>query len=140
MLANKKNTSVSTDFSNENGDVFYDEQTDCICLILKGYSESSFYRALLDKAIELMARYNTCKMLGDTSRCEIIAVEDQDWTNSNWAKRAIEAGLRYNAIVLSEDIFGRLSIEAITEDAKVVKVKYFDNIAEAKEWLKVITQ
>jgi hypothetical protein len=79
-------------------------------------------------------------MLGDTSRCEIIAVEDQDWTNSNWAKRAIEAGLRYNAIVLSEDIFGRLSIEAITEDAKVVKVKYFDNIAEAKEWLKVITQ
>lgn len=112
---------------------------DCVCIKLTGYLEGEVYRALLNKAIELLKKYCASKLLGDTSSSEAISVENQDWSNNDWAKRAVEAGLRYNAIVLPEDIFGRLSIEYIVDDAKVVKVKYFNNIAEAGEWLKTIT-
>ncbi|WP_448518103.1 hypothetical protein [Rhodoflexus sp.] len=136
MQPDEKKTSAFTDFHNENGSVYYDEQTDCVCVTLTGYCEGTNYHALLNKAIELLERYDTNKMLGNTSQSEVISVEDHEWTNSDWAKRAIAAGLQYNAIVLSEDIFGRLSIESITDQAQVVQVKYFDNVAHAKEWLK----
>lgn len=138
MRYDGKNQVPDISFSNASGDVFYDEQADYVCITLTGYSEGEVYRALLNKAIELLKKYGTSKLLGDTSSSEVISVEDQDWSNNDWAKRAVEAGLRYNAIVLSEDIFGRLSIESIVDNAKVVKVKYFNNVAEAKEWLKTI--
>ncbi len=126
-------------FSNAGADVFYDEQVDCVCIELKGYLESHIYRGLLDRVIDLLKKYNTSKLLGNTSNSEVISVEDQDWSNNDWAKRAVKAGLRHNAIVLPKDIFGRLSIESVIDNAKIVKVKYFNSMAEAKDWLKKIT-
>lgn len=139
MHSDSENSTPDISFSNASGHVSYDEYADCVCITLTGYSEGDIYRTLLNQAIELLKRYGTAKLLGDTRRSEVISVEDQDWSNNDWAKRAVEAGLKYNAIVLSEDIFGRLSIESIVDNAKVVKVKYFDNVSSAKEWLKIIT-
>lgn len=138
MRSDNENAISGVSFSNANGNVYYDEHADCVCITLIGYSEGDVYRTLLNQTIELLKKYSTAKLLGDTSQSEVISVEDQDWSNNNWAKRAVEAGLRYNAIVLSEDIFGRLSIESIVDNAKVVKVKYFDNVHSAKEWLQTL--
>lgn len=135
---NEKSSPINTDFQHVNGNVFYDQYYDCVCLTLKGYSEGEVYRTLLNKAIELLKKYNTRKLMGDTRQNEVITLEDQDWTNNDWAQRAIEAGLKYNAIVLSEDIFGRLSVESMVDNAKTVIVKYFDKVVDAKEWLKSI--
>lgn len=126
------------EFQNGNGSVYYDKQTHCICLTLKGYGEGMPYRMLLDQAIEALKKYRTSKLLGDTTQSEVIALEDQEWTHTDWAERAIKAGLRYNAIILSTDLFGRLSIESIVDDAKVVKVRYFDNVQDALQWLKIL--
>ncbi|MCS7019895.1 MAG: hypothetical protein RMJ87_12170 [Cytophagales bacterium] len=125
-------------FCNTNGSVQYDEQCGCVLLTLKGYAQGSEYRDLMNQAILLLKKHNCSKLLGNTSQSEVIPLEDQDWTNSEWAERAIQAGLRYNAIVLAEDIFGRLSIESITESAKTVVVQYFNSLSEAKKWLNAI--
>ena len=138
MFSENDKSAARATYSNVSGSIYYDELIDAVCLTLIGFVESANYRALLNKSIELLAQCKTCKLLSDTSQMEVIAIEDQDWSENDWAKRAIAAGLKYNAIVLSMDILSKLSIEYITNHAKVVNVKYFDNVADAKTWLKML--
>jgi len=138
MFSGNNKLAARAAYSNVSGSIYYDELIDAVCLTLIGYLESDTYRAMLNKCIELLAQCKTCKLLSDTSQMEVIAIEDQDWSENDWAKRAIAAGLKYNAIILSMDIFSKLSIEYITDHAKIVNVKYFDNIADAKTWLKML--
>ncbi|MCS6968146.1 MAG: hypothetical protein RMJ44_06110 [Cytophagales bacterium] len=121
-----------------NGRVYYDATTDAVVVQLIGYCPSALYRLIMNHAIKLLKAHKTSKMLGNTQQSEVIFPEDQDWTNQNWAPRAIESGLRYNAIVLSEDLYGRLAVEQITESAKVVQVKYFKSVEQAQRWLKKV--
>jgi hypothetical protein len=122
-------------FENSLAQVIYDGSVPCVCISIQGFLLSDEYREIMDKALELMKIKKTGNLLGDLSTSSLIAEEDQEWTNNEWAKRAVSEGFRYNAIIISKDIFTQMSINEIVEKKTVVEVRYFDNESSAKTWL-----
>ena len=86
--------------------------------------------------IDAMQEHKTGKVISDT--CNIGAIDpiDQEWTLAEWTPKAIGAGYRGIAIVISSDIFAQISVEDIMNNAEDVQLlKYFDNVDEAREWM-----
>lgn len=77
--------------------------------------------------------------MNDTSGLIANSVENQEWAENVWFPNAIKSGLKYFAFVKSADLIGQVSAEQTNEKAEEsgdVEIKYFDEILEAKEWLK----
>jgi hypothetical protein len=94
---------------------------------------------------EIQIIYNNCNVdyklqrtLLDTHDLRfLICVETQQWLAENLYPRAIVAGMRRVAVVVSEELIAQLSVEqAIQEDkTDAFQTQYFDDREEAKEWL-----
>jgi hypothetical protein len=65
--------------------------------------------------------------------------EVNDWLANEWMPKAIEAGLRKFAHIITDDLFGQLSAEFMEENSKKVEgnfqMRLFNNQEEAEEWL-----
>ena len=59
----------------------------------------------------------------------------QKWTNNVWFPRVLESGIKYIAVVVSETALARMSVKAIMTKSGGTTNKYFDNLAEAEEWM-----
>ena len=58
------------------------------------------------------------------------------WARDQWFPKALKAGIRYIAIVLSELPLSSVSIEQISEILELdVVTDYFDEIEDARKWL-----
>jgi len=58
-----------------------------------------------------------------------------DWFVSDWNPRAIEAGLKYMAVIVSADIFTQLSLKGFIETNPGYLVHSFEEVSAAEDWL-----
>ena len=94
---------------------------------------------------EIQIIYNNCNVdcrlqrtLLDTQNLRfLIGVETQQWLAEKLYPRAIEAGMKRVAVVVSEEIIAQLSVEqAIQEDkTDAFQTQYFDSREDASTWL-----
>lgn len=63
--------------------------------------------------------------------------QEQEWVAQEWLPRALEAGYRYGAVVVSTDVMVRLATAYITTQAPASALTYrsFETDSEAVEWL-----
>jgi len=102
-----------------------------------GFVEDENYKAGLNKMIDFYKEKKVNKWIANLTKMEAISPELQDWANNDWFPRAIEAGVKYMAIVVSEDVFNQLAVENImTQVTDVITTHYFSSVDEAKEWMK----
>lgn len=104
--------------------------------------ESIIYEKLfrdgMDKIIELMKEHQTGNVLSNVSELGALTEADQRWSIDDWLPRALAVGYSAIAIIVSEELFGRMAVEDIMNDASEkspIKVQYFDNEEQALEWL-----
>lgn len=67
----------------------------------------------------------------------LIGLETQQWLAENLYPRAIAAGMKRVAVVVSEELIAQLSVEQAIQEDKTdsFQTQYFDNKDEALEWL-----
>ncbi|GAB3830468.1 hypothetical protein [Hymenobacter jeollabukensis] len=89
-----------------------------------------------------MLREEPCaKLLNDHSELIGRFTEANEWVAQVWTPMILQAGLRYFAHVLSPGIFGQLSIEDLHQRiGDVFELKMFDDVEEAKQWLRGVGQ
>ena len=77
-----------------------------------------------------------CCVLNDTS--EVLGGWDHslDWVVNQWGPQAANAGIGHFAIITKPESFASSTALSFYESLKAFEVKVFDNIAEAKEWLR----
>jgi hypothetical protein len=46
------------------------------------------------------------------------------------------AGVKFLAIVMPSNVFTRMTIQDMTGNSKLINIRYFDSIREAREWLR----
>ncbi len=96
------------------------------------------YREELLKQIVEIEKHQVQKMLLDTSKFEFsISPQTQDWNNKNILSRVIAVGLKKAALLLTEDLFGQISIEQNMEEEKTgaFAIRYFQTLEDAMQWL-----
>ena len=75
-------------------------------------------------------------VLNDTSKVLGGWDHSLDWVVNQWGPQAANAGIQHFALITNPESFAGLSAENFLESLKVFQVKIFDNLADAKVWLR----
>jgi len=94
---------------------------------------SKTYRTVLNWLITGINVYDCPIIIADVRQINMIWKEDRKWTIEDWYPRAIKAGFRKRAFIVSENSFGCLAIKKIVESFNTdsVETRFFKNFHEA---------
>ncbi len=125
-------------FDSEFVNIAYREEDRVIIGAWKTTPTSEEFRTGMNYLLEAMMDFKTGKILADTIYMGAVHPDDQNWSATDWNRRAIAAGFSHNAIVVPSDIFTEMSVEAILDqvgDNGVVN-RFFYNMPDALDWIK----
>ncbi|MGI4822464.1 MAG: hypothetical protein ACRYFV_14730 [Janthinobacterium lividum] len=95
-------------------------------------------QAFLHHAGLLLERRNWYKMLGDQRLMSPFTPEESKWITSHWLSRDQQRNSTlYGAVLLPHDVFARLSVSQVMNEAKAASMMYrlFMEKADAIAWL-----
>ncbi|UOQ66159.1 hypothetical protein [Hymenobacter volaticus] len=94
-------------------------------------------RALFTHMAYALRRNNWSCILINQIGMRAFSQEEQQWVTQEWLPLAVQAGYRYGAVVVSEDVMVRLATAYITTQVNNLPLIYrsFITEPEALEWL-----
>lgn len=101
------------------------------------FIEGQTLREALDAGIDLLREHGAVKWLSDDRKNTGVTPEDTDWSMNDWGPRAAQAGWKYWALIVPEELAGRGAMSGIVERFYNlgVQVMVFTNEKEAQAWL-----
>jgi hypothetical protein len=103
-----------------------------------GARKLSDLQALLTHAGHALTRQGWHKMLGDQRLMASFTPEESKWITEYWLTASqLRTTTVYGAVLLPHDVFARLSVSQLINDAKAAAMTYrlFDNVSAAEAWL-----
>jgi hypothetical protein len=125
-------------FEQEYASIFYDETIQAMILCWKVAITSGEYRDTLNILLSGMEQYHSSRVIVDTTHLGTIHPDDQEWSISDWTRRAMQIGYTHLAIILPDDVFTQVSVEdtmSLMKD-QTFQSHYFDSVDEAKDWIR----
>jgi hypothetical protein len=118
--------------------IFFDKDLNSVVMEWKGYATSKQFKEGTELMLNTLIKHNTTNVLADIKEMTLIGMEDQRWLENIFLPRAIDFGFKSIAIIQPESYFNKVAVESISYkiDQAKLSIKIFDNIIEAKEWLK----
>jgi hypothetical protein len=118
--------------------VDYDADIPCVTMLWRGYAASAVFRAANEQVLAAIRERRAKRILADVADFVLIGQEDQDWLNQDWLPRAIEAGLRYCAMVEPTFHFNRVAVHNVGGriDPRQLTLAYFPDRDSALAWLR----
>jgi len=126
-------------FSSNECDIFYNETLDVIQTRWKGiFVSGEEFRKILDEMINALSLKKTSTIIADAREMKIISEADRQWIIDDWYPRALAAGFRCQALVVTKNSFNEQAIKLIVVkyNNEDVKTKYFQSPEDAYTWVK----
>jgi hypothetical protein len=125
--------------------MFIDESVPCFVGIWTGFIPSKEFRENILKKVELLKeycpKYPKLHSLVDARTMGVISRNDLQWATDEINPLLLEAGVKYEAFVISKDAFGQVAVNRyVTQTLKQgsFHVQIFDDLENAKQWLKSV--
>ncbi len=123
-------------FKDSYAEVTYDQVANVVTIVWTTSPTSGEFRTGMNKLIEAMETHQTGRLLTDSRNLGAISEEDQAWSLGEWVEKANKVGYEKLAIIISKDIFSKMSVEDIMDNVdEGVSFQYFDDTETAKTWL-----
>jgi hypothetical protein len=118
--------------------IYFDQEIDAVVMEWNGYATSTQFKEGTELMLNTLIQNNSFKVLADIKGMVLIGMEDQQWLNTYFLPRAIKFGFKAIAIIKPDNYFNKIAVESVSYkvDKDKLKINFFDNIVEAKEWLK----
>lgn len=118
--------------------IYFDSTIDAVVMEWDGYATSAQFKEGTELMLNTLIQNNSFKVLADIKDMVLIGMEDQQWLNVHFLPRAIEFGFKAIAIIKPNSYFNKVAVESISYkvDKDKLAINFFDNVTEAKEWLK----
>ncbi len=117
---------------------YYDENTNAAIGTFIGFLTQDEFITIANNLLDILETKKISKQLNDIKKMKVLKPEIDEWLKTIWFPKAKKAGLKYFAFVVPDDIFGKLSMNAVNQkanDSSGIEIQYFNNIEEAKQWL-----
>jgi hypothetical protein len=126
--------------SSEVYNIYFDEEMQSVVMEWDGYATSEQFKAGTELMLNTLIKNNSVKVLADIKDMVLIGMEDQEWLNTHFLPRAIGFGFNAIAIIRPDFYFNKVAVESISYkvDKDKLTISFFDNMIDAKEWLKTI--
>jgi hypothetical protein len=117
------------------------ESVPCVKVKLSGFPRGSdHYQYVQSKLLEAVRKtanvFCRLHLLTDNTEAGLVLDEDMVYFKSNIIPAMEEAGIRYHAIVLPQNFFGKVIRSQTALSNRKLKVAYFDSVIRASKWLK----
>ena len=102
------------------------------------YANQTQFRQMLEDALRIARELRCERWVAHNQRLRVIAPASQRFTTEDWWPRFATLPLRRLGIVVTEDDFGRISLERIIERATPLSpfdIRYFPTFDEALVWV-----
>jgi hypothetical protein len=121
-----------------------DDSIPCIRLTLHGVPRhSEHYHHVQTKRLELMTlevrNYPKLHMLTDSRTAGPVLDEDVEYFKTHVLPAMERGGIKCLAIVMPVSKFTQLTIKEMTDTARVMNIRYFESMREARLWLRRMT-
>lgn len=130
-------------FEHAGGTIHLDPSIPCTVYRTSGFMSSEDYRTFALGHLSVFEKEqnnypNLCAILTDTREQDTVEAEDLDWLQSEWMPKAKAIGVRFIAMMVSDNVFGQYAVEDFAENApqNEIQVLMFNDWDKAKEWLK----
>jgi hypothetical protein len=120
--------------------VYFDKEINSVVMEWDGYATSTQFKEGTELMLNTLIQNNCFKVLADIKDMVIIGMEDQQWLDTHFLPRAIKFGFKAIALIRPDYYFNKVAVESISYkvDKDKLAINFFDNISEAKEWLKTM--
>lgn len=121
-----------------------DDSVPCVKVTFDGVPRSSeHYQHVQIKRMELMhleiKNFPKLHMLTDSRTAGPVLDEDVEFFKTAVLPEMERAGIRFLAIVMPKSKFTQLTIKDMTSEVKVMNIRYFESMREARHWLRKMT-
>jgi hypothetical protein len=95
------------------------------------------FRSVLNSGVELLKQNHAQKWLSDDRNNSALSDEDTQWSMTQWFPRAKEAGWKYWALVVPEDMMARLNLKDFVDSYydQGLRIMVFTDPNVAMDWL-----
>lgn len=121
--------------------VYFDAEVNCVVMEWDGYSTSAEFRQGTELMLNTLIGHRANFVLADIKNMTLISGEDQQWLETQFLPRAISFGFSGLAIIRPDNYFNKVAVESIyyKVDKEKLAISFFDNVNEAKLWLKSLS-
>ena len=123
---------------NDHATLYYHEDEKIVHHVFHQPIGGDDFRSVLTHGVDLMAENEATKWLSDDRKNSGVNEEDTQWVHETWFDSAKEAGWKYWALVVPEEVSGRMNmtqfVDMIYEAG--IRVMVFSDPDEAMDWLK----
>ncbi|EAY25830.1 hypothetical protein [Microscilla marina] len=128
----------TTDHGRTYLNIRYNAIDDYLLINWLGYISPQFVMEGSNAIIEAAVACSTGKFLSDKTSVQGTYRKTNVWLEEDWFPRAMDAGLKFGASLLSENIFSQMSSKDLEERVKGGRLTYknFKSMNDAVNWLK----
>ena len=96
------------------------------------------FREVLNTGITTLAEHQSTKWVSDDRENMALSREDTAWSKEDWFPRAVEAGWKYWALVVPQNILARMNMKEFVDSYAVqgLRIRVFSKPEEAIAWIK----
>lgn len=118
--------------------IYYDAEEGFVRMDWYGYATQGEFREGTEYMLKVLVENRAKKVLADIKEMTLIGKEDQSYIQYNFLPRAIERGFRAIALVRPVNYFNAIAVDSILPRAEALRIqmRVFDDLGEAKEWLR----
>jgi len=118
--------------------IYFDEAINAVVMEWDGYATSNQFKEGTELMLNTLIQNDAVKVLADIKDMVLIGMEDQQWLDTHFLPRAIKFGFKAIAIIKPDNYFNKVAVESISYkvDKDKLAINFFDNVEEAKAWLK----
>lgn len=98
------------------------------------------FRRVLNTGADLLQQHGADKWLSDDRGIGPLSPEDTEWSKTNWFPRSVQAGWKYWALVVPENIYAQLNLKEFTDSysQQGLRIMVFVDPEAAMKWLNTL--
>jgi len=104
-----------------------------------GFLQGEEFRTRMDRCLELLRGASATAIVANVQDFRPLLQDDQDWSNDDWAPRAVAAGLQRMAVVLPRSVFSQIAVTRVVQrlDDSPIWLTQVAEVVDALRWLDV---
>jgi len=122
-------------YQHDKAEISFNQETNSIELIWKKSQDDSSYKLIFEKVLQFLTEFKATGFLSDIRKEGVVGPASSKWVQEEVMPKAFSYGLKKISVVMDADIFKEFYIKNVSKAAGNDRMKYFDSLEAAREWL-----
>jgi hypothetical protein len=116
-----------------------DNKFNWIFISFSGIVNVKLGNTILEKALEIIKEKKCPGYVVDSSAVKGTYTMANDYIANEWMPQALANGCKYNAVIVSSDIFTQFATESLEKKVSGMTIKLFDQMEDVIAWIKILS-